>query len=88
MDLAFKIFIIIWAIVWAVITYLEQKRQERIDILLDTLFDIEEDDRPEKLFEASGAEQVTHLSCNKCGYDWWSVESFPNYCPHCGNKRN
>lgn len=25
-----------------------------------------------------------HLSCNKCDYNYWSSDGFPNYCPHCG----
>ena len=29
-------------------------------------------------------EQYYHLNCNKCGYDYWSSDGFPNYCPHCG----
>ena len=29
-------------------------------------------------------EQYYHLNCNKCGYDYWSNDGFPNYCPHCG----
>lgn len=29
-----------------------------------------------------------HLSCNFCGYDWWSSDAFPKSCPHCGMKRD
>ena len=88
MDLAFKIFIIIWAIVWAVITYLEQKRQERIDILLETFFEEMTDNRPDVLMESSDSKEAYRLNCDKCGHDWWSIDAFPNYCPYCGDKRN
>ena len=24
-----------------------------------------------------------HLYCDKCGWDWWSEEAFPDKCPNC-----
>lgn len=29
-------------------------------------------------------EQYYHLNCSKCGYDYWSSDGFPKFCPHCG----
>ena len=32
--------------------------------------------------------QTYHLNCLECGYDYWSSDPFPNYCPNCGLKQD
>ena len=28
-----------------------------------------------------------HLYCEKCGYDWWCENAFPDKCPNCKCER-
>ncbi len=54
--------------------------------LNDMYADDDADDHMDEFFESSGADQAYHLSCEDCGFDWWSVEAFANFCPHCGKQ--
>lgn len=38
------------------------------------------------LLEKTDNDAIYHLHCQRCNYDWWSIEENVNFCPNCGCK--
>ena len=78
----------VWFVVWL---YFANMRKDAYDIFIsaiDEFFNGEEIEENEKeLLIKSENKQIYHLNCDKCKYDWWSIESHPKFCPNCGKKR-
>ena len=61
----------------------EGKRNAEIDSVTSIMKDVLKELNAEKDDKSSN---LYHLYCEKCGYDWWCENPFPDECPNC--KRN
>ena len=80
-----SILLSVWFVIWLMHAIFVKNAWKVFVAWMRDIYD-EEDEDIDPLLEKS-EEGVTHLSCSECGYLWWSIEPFPNFCPHCGADR-
>ena len=81
-----SILLSVWFVIWIMHAIFTKNVLKVFVAWMRDMYDECEEDDTDPLLEKS-ENGITHLDCKECGYDWWSIETFPNFCPNCGHDR-